>query len=103
VIIRFALGTSATIALANDPVYRTANTITATTSTASRVTFLANGKRIAGCISKSTVSLVASCSWSPSLHGLITLSVLVVPVDTNYPTINSALAAKHVVKRTTRR
>ena len=103
VIIRFALGTTATISLANEPIYRTSNTITATTSTASKVTFFANGKRISGCISKSTVSLVASCTWSPSQHGLITLSVRAVPIDTNYPAISSLLSAKNVTKRTTRR
>jgi hypothetical protein len=100
VIIRFALTTSGTLSLASTPVYNAANTITITTSAESKVTFLANGKRIPGCASKNTTSLTATCSWKPTIHGFVTLSAQIVPIDNNYPTSTSLLSARHVAKRT---
>jgi hypothetical protein len=49
-------------------IFSTANTIVATTSTAGKVTFFADGKRIAGCISISTIANSASCSWKPTIR-----------------------------------
>jgi DTW domain-containing protein YfiP len=88
------------LSLASTPVYNAANTITITTSAESKVTFLANGKRIPGCASKNTTSLTATCSWKPTIHGFVTLSAQIVPIDNNYPTSTSLLSARHVAKRT---
>lgn len=34
-----------------------------------KITFILNGKRIAGCISKATSGTTASCTWKPSVRG----------------------------------
>jgi hypothetical protein len=92
VIIRFALSGFATLSFTGTPVYRSATTITATANVASRVTFLANGKRIPGCIKVATNNLVATCSWKPSTRNFVTISAQIVPTDSNY-TSSSAIAA----------
>jgi hypothetical protein len=54
---------------------------------AGKITFLANGKRIAGCISRrvsSTNSYTAVCNFRPSVRGQITISTTFVPDDTSY-------------------
>jgi len=84
VILRYALSGSATLSIPAAPIYRSSSSITATTNTASRVTFYANGKRIANCIKVLTVSLVATCSWKPSIHGSIAISILITPLDSNF-------------------
>jgi hypothetical protein len=91
VIIRFALSGFATLSFTGTPVYRGATTITATANVASRVTFLANGKRISGCIKVATNNLAASCNWKPSTRNFITISVQIIPTDSNY-TSSSAIA-----------
>jgi hypothetical protein len=53
-------------------VYRTASTLSAEVSVASKVTFRAGGTIIAGCKNKSTSAsspFVATCSWRPSKRG----------------------------------
>lgn len=56
--------------------YRTTGNITATASLDGFVTFLANGKRISGCIKVPTASLIAICSYKPATHGSIQLTGL---------------------------
>lgn len=61
-------------------------TITATVNFASKVTFLANGKKIPGCISKSTVGsgpITVTCMWKPSSSGNVAISFKVVPTASN--------------------
>jgi hypothetical protein len=84
VIIKYALKGFSTISFGSAPVFKTATTITAAVNTASKVTFLANGKRIPGCIKVSTSNLSASCTWKPALHGYFVITVQVVPTDANY-------------------
>lgn len=58
-------------------------TVTASVDTSSRITFLANGKRIGGCISKLTTGsgpYTAQCQWKPTTRGNIKISFYVVPV-----------------------
>ena len=53
-------------------IYRSATTISAEVSVASKVTFRAGGTIISGCKNKSTSAsspFVATCSWKPSKHG----------------------------------
>ena len=45
------------------------DTLTATTSTAGRVTFFANGKKIANCINLLVASTSRTCLWRPSVTG----------------------------------
>lgn len=95
VIIKYALRGFATLSFTSAPVYRSATSITATTNTASKVTFLANNKRIAGCIKVATVNLVATCNWKPSFHNSITISTQIYPNDSNYS--NSSATASAVI------
>lgn len=91
VIIKYALAGIATLSFTGIPVYRSATSITAAANVSSKVTFLANGKRIAGCIKVSTSNLVATCNWKPSTHNSITISVQIIPTDSNYtPTSTTA-------------
>ena len=84
IIIRYALVGNATLAFSSAPVFRTLTPITATTLVAGKVTFYANGKRIPGCIGVSTISLVATCNWKPSVHAPAAITAQVAPTDTNY-------------------
>ena len=67
--------------------YRTTTNIAITVSISSRVTFLANGKRIAGCIKKLTggtsPNITATCSWSPTTRGTVTLTAVMTPTDSS--------------------
>ena len=106
VILRFTPDTSITVSLSAccaNLKYRTTSSITATTSVASKVTFYANGKRIPGCIQKSTVSLVATCDWKPSVHAQVSLSVQVFPVDTTYASSQAVTTSLIPSARSTKR
>jgi hypothetical protein len=65
--------------------FRTAINISANLDIASKVTFLANGKRIPGCInvrtSGTSPNIVATCSWKPNRRGVITISATAVPTS----------------------
>lgn len=99
VIIKFALTGYATLAFTNTPIYRTATTITATTNTSSKVTFLANNKRIASCIKLSTSNLVATCSWKPAVRSAITISVEIFPIDSSYTSSSARATTVITTKR----
>jgi hypothetical protein len=62
--------------------YRSVITVNINVSQSSKVTFLANGKTIAGCKNKATTgsgsSHAVSCSWRPTNRGSITLSAVAV-------------------------
>jgi hypothetical protein len=64
--------------------YRIPITISVNVSTASKIIFLADGKRIAGCINNTTSgaspNIVLTCSWSPSRRGVVTLTAEGLPV-----------------------
>ncbi len=80
--------TSITISLAGNAQvasYRTPVTVTATVvGTEGRVTFFINSKRLGGCLNKATTSLVATCSWKPSIHGSANLSATFTPTSSAY-------------------
>lgn len=81
--------------------FRTVNTISAATTEAGEVTFFADGKRIAGCISVQTSANTASCSWKPSLKKSQQLTARLKTSGGQYSTISILEVA--VVSRTTRR
>jgi hypothetical protein len=64
-------------------IYRSATTLNLSVNAASRVTFLANGKRIPGCISLPTVGAISpftvSCTWRPTLKGTVRLTAQIKP------------------------
>jgi hypothetical protein len=100
VIIKYALSGFAALSFTGTPVYKSSTTITATTNTASKVTFLANNKRIPGCIKVATINLVASCSWKPSVHSYITISIQINPNDSNYTSTSITGSTVLATKRT---
>jgi hypothetical protein len=65
-------------------IYRIPITITVNVSTASKVIFFADEKRIPGCINRTTSgvspTITLSCSWSPSRRGAVMLKAEAVPV-----------------------
>jgi hypothetical protein len=91
VIIRYSLVGSATLSFSTAPAFRTLSPIAAATSSAGKVTFYANGKRIPGCIQISTISLVATCNWKPSVHAPATSTAQFTPSDSNYLSSSSSI------------
>lgn len=100
VILRYELRGFATITIASTPIFRTATSISVTSNTASRVTFLANNKRIPGCIRIATINLVATCSWKPSVRTPVVISTQIFPVDTNFANSTASAASVLPMKRT---
>lgn len=80
--------------------------ITATINSPGRITFLANGKRIPGCIAK-PVPLNAPysvvCNWKPPSRGNVDLAFLLVPTDTTLSSLISSGAKINVANRSGRR
>ena len=87
--------------------YRTAIAISATVTVASKVTFLLNGKRIAGCISKlatgSASSYTASCTWKPTQIGNMTILAQAVPTTVGITGSTSSILRIFVPRRTSTR
>lgn len=81
VIVRYLSTLTATFAGVTTATYRQASSMSVTTSLPSRVTFNANGKRIAGCVSILTDnSLVATCNWKPAIRGSINVTATITPL-----------------------
>ncbi len=99
IILKWALRTSASLTFSTTPTFRTSTTLTATTNTASRVTFLANNKRIPGCISRATSGNVATCTWKPSTRGNIVIALQITPTDSNYSSSRVEIAPVFANKR----
>lgn len=85
VVLRYLVNLTTSFSGVSTATYRQNSTISVTTSIPARITFYSNGKRISGCISISTVNLVASCIWKPSVRGNITLSAVTTPLNTAVP------------------
>ncbi len=83
--------------------YRTINTITALPNYPGRVTFYANGKKIGNCVSVLTVNLMATCDYSPTIHGPVTITAKFVPTDGSKANVLTTLFRTAVVKRTNTR
>jgi hypothetical protein len=86
--------------------YRSNIVLTATLGTVGgdgKVTFYANGKKISGCIKKSSSGLAATCTWKPSLRGAVQISASVVPTDSSLLTSYSQPYSILVTNRSTRR
>lgn len=83
--------------------YRTINTITALPNYPGRVTFYANGKKIGNCVAVLTVNLVATCNYSPAIHGPVTLTAKFVPTDSSKGNVITTLFRTAVIKRSNTR
>ena len=76
--------------------------VTATVGSPGKITFLANGKKIAGCISKS-VTTSFTCSWKPTVQGNIAVSAVLIPTDAAYiRSVSSNLVVAAIKRSTTR-
>lgn len=67
---------SVSISAPSSTFFRSTTLVTATVSQAGRVTFLSNGKRIAGCINLAVTSTV-TCNWKPASRGELSIQALV--------------------------
>jgi hypothetical protein len=76
-------------------------TLTATVNQSADVTFFADGKKIAGCISKETSSGVATCQWKPTIQRPVRLTASIVTSGSVYSTSQTVNIA--VNRRTGRR
>lgn len=79
--------------------YGIQNSISATTNFAGKVTFFANGKRIAKCVSVPTVSLVATCNYKPTIHGAVTVTATFVPSNSSYASTSAELFRTKIYPR----
>jgi hypothetical protein len=80
--------------------FRTSASLVATTSVPGRVTFLANGKRIGGCISVQTIGsspITATCNFKPTARTALNLSATFTPSDTSAYRASSATSGVKAV------
>ena len=95
------LVTTSSVSVAANPIYRTATTISYTTTTPGRVTFLEAGRVITGCKNK-LVTSTTTCSWRPSRRNAVTVSARLTPANVALP-VNTATTAVYILKRSTSR
>ena len=84
-------------------VFRQAKNISAVATVAGKVTFRASGKILPGCKNKSVIlsnSYTAICSYRPSNHSYVTISVTLVPTD-SYSVGTVTNSAQYLVTRRT--
>jgi len=78
-------------------------TITVTSSAAGKVRFFLGGKRISGCLSKSTTgsypSFTATCAWKPPVSGRQILTAQITPTDNTFSAATSPSTEVRVLKR----
>lgn len=83
--------------------YRGSTTINLNVNVSATATFLADGKRIAGCISLpasgSASSYSSSCTWSPTKKGAVSLMALITPTSPGFASFTSTINIS-VVTRT---
>lgn len=80
--------------------------ISATVNTPAKITFLANGKRIAGCIGRSTpgaAPYLVTCNWKPSSRGTVEITFKMDPLDTSLASVLTSGGRVTVSNRTSRR
>lgn len=87
--------------------YRTATTLSASVNVAAKVSFLSNGKFVAGCrnllATGSGTSFTATCSWKPSARGSALISAVAVPTGAGISSGVSTPVNLVVANRTTKR
>lgn len=72
--------------------FRTVTPLVVSVDTASKVTYYANGKVIAGCRNLLSSAGTATCNWRPSLHGSYRVYAYANPISTSYtPTTTSVI------------
>jgi hypothetical protein len=88
-------------------VYRTSNTLTATSSgVAGKITFSILGKAIPGCKNiptNSGNSYTATCLWKPSFHAAVTILASFIPTNSNYSNATKIIGPLQVLIRSNKR
>lgn len=92
----FGFATKVSISAVN-ALYKSSQTVTATSTSAGTATFYANGKVIPGCI-KRAISASVSCTWKPWLHGFNIVRASITPSDNQYAP-GSAQTTVFITKR----
>lgn len=80
--------------------------ITATSNIPAKITFLANGKRIPGCISRLTSASApfsVVCNWKPSTRGNPEITFVLVPTDSSLSALTASGGRIPVADRSGRR
>lgn len=109
VIIRYTLNLASTVTISvpgGGFTYNTSKNISATTNTGGFLTFLANGKFIAGCrniLVNVANSFTGTCAYKPKIRSSTVVTVNFKPSDSSYSTSSAASAAFFVASRTNRR
>ncbi len=100
-------GTVTLPAISGTPIKGTNLTATVTVNTSGKVRFYIDGKRIAGCLAKSTTgtypTLTASCIWKPARLGRQFVTAEFTPSNTSFSSVTSLPQMIWVVKRTSNR
>jgi len=99
VILKFTQRSTVSISYSGTPTFRSISNLVANTSTASRVTFFANGKKIPGCVSLLTTNNSVTCPWKPSTHNTVPITIKAIPIDSNYNAVTMAPSYIGVVLR----
>ncbi|CAN2191035.1 Fibronectin type III [Candidatus Nanopelagicaceae bacterium] len=73
--------------------------ITATVDQAGRISFFADGKRIAGCYNKAVSGSTKTCTWKPAVQKQVTLTSTLNPTNSAYSNSTGSLKV-WVVRRT---
>ncbi len=85
------------------PMKGVVTTITITSDVAGKANFYWNGKKIPGCIAKSTTGAspnnIAQCSWKPATTGLSVIYARIVPTSSSYSAASSLSIAVRPIKR----
>lgn len=93
--------------LSSQAVKGVATTITVTVDMAGKVDFFWNGKRIPGCLARSTTgtspNITATCSWKPVVMAQSAITARIRPTDTSFTARTSDPISVLPVLRTTRR
>jgi len=78
-------------------------TVTVTLNVAGKVRFFIGGKRISGCLARTTSgsypNFSATCSWKPAVSGRQFLTATVTPTDNTFSGSTSARGEVFVLKR----
>lgn len=92
--------------ISGTPVKGASVTITATINFAGKVIFYTNGKKIPGCINKSSSGsnpITATCVWRPAVRGANALTFRVVPASSTYFATTSSPSIVMVGNRSSQR
>lgn len=85
---------------------RTLASITATSNAPGKVTFLSNGKRIAGCINVNAIfsspNYVATCNWKPSVRGSASITASISPTGDFNPGVAQPVSSSISSRQGTR-